>query len=259
METSLRPRLQKFKGILLGNRLHPTWLHPSNYVLTRIRVVLTQLIETGLSHLASGEKDLVAVDLACGDMPYRSLFEPIVKTYLGIDLPSNPLADFHFPAEVKRFPLKSESADLVICTQALEHIACPAWFLSEARRICKQTGLLFLSTHGLWVYHPCPGDYWRWTGEGLRKLLNEQGWEVIDIKGIMGLAAVALQFIQDAIKLPPLLRESFGAVMQRAVAVADFLHDEESRMRNAAVYVVLARPREAPQAHLDKDRKEDLD
>ena len=54
--------------------------------------------------------------------------------------------------------------------------------LGESHRVLKPGGWLLLSTHGTWFYHPHPGDYRRWTAEGLRKEVEAHGFILSEIR-----------------------------------------------------------------------------
>ena len=114
------------------------------------------------------------LDLGCGAKPYRSLFR---GPYIGLDLQS-----FHARpdclAASERLPVARGAVDVVLSTQQLEHVEDPLAVLTEARRVLKDGGRLLLSTHGVWPYHPDPTDYWRWTEEGLVKLVTSAGFTV---------------------------------------------------------------------------------
>jgi SAM-dependent methyltransferase len=89
------------------------------------------------------------------------------------------------------------TADVVVSTQVLEHVPDPRAYLLECRRILKPGGMLILTTHGYWEYHPQPTDLWRWTGPGLRKLVEASGFRVLDCTGLLGLASSGLHLFQD--------------------------------------------------------------
>jgi SAM-dependent methyltransferase len=117
-------------------------------------------------------------------MPYRELFEPYVRKYIGCDLPGNDLADNLIdPSGV--LPFNSSSVDIVLSSQVLEHVEDPSLYLNEAHRILKAKGVLILSTHGIWRFHPDPTDFRRWTCDGLRREIDRAKFEIIHFKGIM--------------------------------------------------------------------------
>ena len=102
---------------------------------------------------------------------------------------------------------------------------------------------MLLSTHGIMVYHPDPVDLWRWTCEGLERIVGEAGFEVERFEGVMGLGATGLQLLQDAIlwRLPPRLEPPVAYVFQKLAALADRLESDRSRAYNSLVFAVVAR------------------
>src|SRR5205823_2015302 len=71
--------------------------------------------------------------------------------------------------------------------------------LSECLRVLRPGGRMLLSTHGVFPYHPDPVDLWRWTCEGLRREVEQVGFEVVRFEGVIGMAATGLQLLQDSI------------------------------------------------------------
>jgi hypothetical protein len=102
---------------------------------------------------------------------------------------------------------------------------------------------MLLSTHGIMVHHADPVDYWRWTSEGLDRVVREAGFEVLRFEGIMGLAATGLQLLQDAVyyRLPRLPRAGLALFLQALIALADRLESAQDRRVNALVFVLVAR------------------
>jgi SAM-dependent methyltransferase len=182
------------------------------------------------------------LDLGCGDMPYRAVFAPIVARYVGADLPRNPLAEAHLDESGRVF-MADQSVDIVLSSQVLEHVPSPADYLREVHRLLRPAGTLILSTHGYWMYHPDPTDFWRWTRDGLVRQIEAAGFKVESAKGVMNLAASGLQLFQDGTSaaLPRLLQPVFFYLMNRTMAIVDRLGSDASRDRDASVFVVRAR------------------
>lgn len=217
-------------------RLYPPRGSSRYYALTRLR----EALERAADSIAPDAATLV--DLGCGTMPYRPLLAPRVARYIGIDLPRNPLADLHFTPD-GRAPLADASVDVVLSSQVLEHVDDPAAYLAECRRLLRPGGVLLISTHGYWLYHPDPTDYWRWTGSGLRLQISRAGLDVEQLEGVMGLGSSALQLLQDAlmIRVPLSLRPAFSRIMQQLIALADRFYAPRHRAADAGTYVVVAR------------------
>ncbi len=63
--------------------------------------------------------------------------------------------------------------DFVFSVDVFEHINKPWLAGKEITRILKPGGLTVHSTLFAWRYHPCPGDYFRYTPEGLAGLFPD--------------------------------------------------------------------------------------
>jgi SAM-dependent methyltransferase len=183
----------------------------------------------------------VLLDFGCADSQYRGLIPPQVR-YIGADLHGNVDADVHFEPG-QPVPLPAESVDLVLSTQVLEHVLEPESYLRECHRLLKPSGSLVLSTHGLMYYHADPDDYWRWTTSGLQRVLDRCGFMVVEQRGLLGLAAAALQIFQDATfgYVPGPIRRPYALVMQTLIRFADRRYDDEQRRHNCWTIAVIAR------------------
>lgn len=120
------------------------------------------------------------VDVGCGAQPYRSLI-PREAHYIGIDTAD---AKAHFGYEVPDtryfegdcWPIEDASANVVLCTETLEHVPEPERFLSEAFRCLVPGGMLVLTVPFAARWHFIPHDYWRFTPSGLLRVLRGSGF-----------------------------------------------------------------------------------
>ena len=180
------------------------------------------------------------LDYGCADQPYRSLIPADVE-YVSADLPGNSEAKLELRPD-GTVPLPDRSIDVILSTQVLEHVPRPDVYLEECRRLLRPGGTLVISTHGLMYYHPDPEDYWRWTPAGIRKVLGDQRFEVVELRGLLGLAAAALQVFQDATYwfLPRPLRRPYALLMQVLIALADRRYSEDLRNENSWTIAIRA-------------------
>lgn len=224
----------------MSERLSPPRFHSRWHHLRALRRALQR-------EAASLPRNGTLLDLGCGDMPYRPVLEPNVSRYVGADLPRNALAEVHLD-DAGRVAFPEASADIVLSSQVLEHVPSPRDYLREAQRVLKPGGTLLLSTHGYWMYHPDPTDYWRWTRDGLVREIEAAGFAVQSVKGVMNLAASGLQLFQDGVSgaLPRFIRPPFFYLVNRAMALVDALGSDASRDRDASVFIVRAQKRGQP-------------
>jgi SAM-dependent methyltransferase len=120
------------------------------------------------------------VDVGCGAQPYRALLPP-ATTYVGLDVDQ---AEAQFGYSVPdtihfdggRWPDSAHDADLILCTEALEHVLDPPQLLGEAFRALKPGGRLLLTVPFAARWHFVPHDYWRFTPSSLKHLLETAGF-----------------------------------------------------------------------------------
>ena len=94
-------------------------------------------------------------------------------------------------ADIHQLCLRSDSADCVFSTGTLEHIAEPVIAVDEFWRVLKPGGLVHIEVPFMFPYHQDPGDYTRWTIDGLRAMCERRGFEQVRCGVHMG-PAVAL-------------------------------------------------------------------
>ena len=232
---------------MVDSRDNPAWWNHQRHPLLRLRRQIARELAT-LPAFRPGD---VAVDLGCGDMPYRSMIEASGARYVGCDI------DTAAPVPIRPgepVPLGDGSARLVASFQVLEHVWDLGWYLGESRRLLVPDGRLLLSTHGVWLYHPHPTDFRRWTADGLTREIESHGFEVERITGLVGPLAWTTQFrllgYREVLRRIPLLgallTPLLSIVMNLRMALEDAITPASIRHDNASVYVVVARPTTRP-------------
>jgi SAM-dependent methyltransferase len=221
-------------------RLQPRLWDTDWLVLRGMRRAIGKLAD----RIASPGK--LALDFGCGAKPYAELFTARGVAYVGADLGNAD--DVQIRAD-GTLAAADQSADLVVSFQVLEHVRDIDTYLNEARRVLRDDGLLLLSTHGTWLYHPHPEDHRRWTREGLIAELEQRHFEVTDCIAVVGPLAwtttVRLTCIAAALRRLPLIGKSLAgaiAVLMNAKASAeDWITPAWVTKDNACVYVTLSR------------------
>jgi SAM-dependent methyltransferase len=90
------------------------------------------------------------------------------RSYTRLDYPDFDLCDP--PPRLRRF-------DVVLCEQVLEHVTDPTRAVGTLYDLTEPGGHTFVSTPFLLRIHAAPGDYWRFTPDGLAMLLRNAGFE----------------------------------------------------------------------------------
>jgi SAM-dependent methyltransferase len=115
--------------------------------------------------------NFIVLDIGSVYKPYSIFFDHRYSQYYTIDIYKSEDAP-NILGSSEQLPILSESVDVCLLTQVLEHVENPSACLSEISRVLKKDGTLVFSTHGVFHYHPFPHDYWRWTHEGLVKIAS---------------------------------------------------------------------------------------
>ena len=173
-------------------------------------------------------------DYGCGLKPYAELFYR-AKEYIGADFSDNPHADIHFD-DMARIPYDAGNFDTVVSFQVLEHVQDIDVYFSECRRLLLQSkGMLLLTTHGIWEYHPGPGDFLRWTHEGLIYTTHRFGFRQCAIEPITTGMRSLFQILLTRIERNATLTRKYKTFLYRRV---NFLADrlKESRKNEERFY-----------------------
>jgi len=104
-----------------------------------------------------------------------------------------------------KMPFENEQFDNALCFNLLEHIYNYKSFLSETRRIVKRGGYLIGFTPFFMKIHGDPGDYFRYSGSALKKVLEESGFDNITIRPI-SYGPMSSAYSQIEFLLPRIMR-----------------------------------------------------
>lgn len=114
------------------------------------------------------------VDIGCGNKPYLRYFS-LIDEYIGVDIDNN---EADIVANAESLPIKSNSIDIVLCNQLIEHVSEPIKIIVEINRILKEEGILILTAPQMGRLHGEPNDYYRYTKWGLKYLLKKNNMKI---------------------------------------------------------------------------------
>lgn len=138
------------------------------------------------------------LDIGCGSKPYENLCN--VEEYIGLEIDdegnrNHKYADIFYDG--KTIPFGNSEFDSVLATQVFEHVFNPNQFLQEINRVTKKGGLLLMTVPFVWDEHEQPNDYARYTSFGLKHILSENGFEIVEHRKSNNGIEVIFQLIND--------------------------------------------------------------
>ncbi|QHI68064.1 class I SAM-dependent methyltransferase [Tichowtungia aerotolerans] len=182
--------LENIAYFILGRHPNNTCFSYNWHAIRHVRRFLKERVPN------SPEKLNIA-DIGGGAAPYYELFRSVAGQYTVVDLelsdlpPSRKSAITQLIGSAEDIPIESNSVELVICNQVLEHVNVPAKVLSEIFRILRPGGLFLGSVPHVSPIHLEPFDFWRFTELGVDKVLKESGFSNVYVEGSGGVFSTA--------------------------------------------------------------------
>jgi SAM-dependent methyltransferase len=131
--------------------------------------------------LAPGARVL---DAGAGENKYKHHFA--LGRYCGVDLAVGDTkwdySRLDALADLGALPFRDGTFDAALNIVTLEHLAEPARALAEIARVLGPGAPLVVAAPQDWETHQAPHDYFRYTRYGLRRLLDEAGFEVVEMR-----------------------------------------------------------------------------
>ncbi len=146
-------------------------MHPSAYTfatraLTPEQVTGKRVVEVGAYNYNGSARDAVSVQ------------DP--RSYLGTDAQPGPGVDVVCPAEKLPDLLGDGFADVVVCTEMLEHAQDWRGAVTGIVQVLAPGGLLVLTTRSAgFPFHPHPVDCWRYSTDQMDAIAKACGLEII--------------------------------------------------------------------------------
>lgn len=118
------------------------------------------------------------LDFGAGRAKYREIIKKNAAEYIAFDM--RPGDNVDVVGDAHNAPFGDGEFDTIVCNQVLEHVAEPWKVIGEIRRILKTGGRCILTAPFLQPYHADPGDYFRYTKEGMASLFRNSGFDVLE-------------------------------------------------------------------------------
>ncbi|MDX1668265.1 MAG: class I SAM-dependent methyltransferase [Limnobacter sp.] len=126
------------------------------------------------------KNNIEVVDLGSQDVngSYRELFPQPTFKYTGVDVRPGPGVDVVAPNPY-HYPLPSQSADVIVSGQMLEHHPHFWHALSEVKRLLKPGGLFFLIVPSKGPEHRFPIDCYRFLPDSMTAMATASGMRLL--------------------------------------------------------------------------------
>lgn len=182
-----------FHKFYLRQRFFPNWVsifinpffYPRFYLLHKIKK---------FAPLLNGN----LLDFGCGAKPYESLFTNVSK-YIGTDVEneshdhSNENIDLYYDGTT--LPFENESFDSIFSSEVLEHVPNLEKSLKELNRVLKKDGQILITIPFSFPEHEMPFDFRRLSVGGIKQILQDHGFEIIQAEKYGSYQKVVTQLI----------------------------------------------------------------
>jgi len=124
-------------------------------------------------------------------------YSKIHKQISNLDIMDGPFVDY--VSDGHSLPFPNDSFDLILAQESLEHFEDPFRAVCEVYRVLRPQGFFYVQVPFIIGYHPGPTDFWRFSKEGIRKLVEQAGFNCesigISVGPATGLYRVLVEFI----------------------------------------------------------------
>jgi SAM-dependent methyltransferase len=137
---------------------------------------------------AGVRSDALVLDAGAGECRFKAMFRH--ASYIGVDFAQgDPTWDYSMldaVARLEQLPFADRCFDRVLSIVVLEHTPEPGRVLQEFQRVMKQGASVHLVVPHMWEEHQRPYDFFRFTSNGIRHLMENAGLRVKRIEPVGG-------------------------------------------------------------------------
>ena len=184
------------------------------------------------------------LDAGAGQAQYKHHFS--AHRYCAFDL---AVGDAHWDytkldarGDLADMPFRDSTFDACLSVVTLEHVREPLRVIQEMSRTLAPGGRLLLVAPLEWEVHQAPHDFFRYTRHGLEYLLQEAGFEAVDIRPVGGFFRLLSRRVFNAIQFFPGPLAILAAIFFAPAGLLLPLFDGLDRHRNFTLgYICFAR------------------
>ena len=140
------------------------------------------------------------LDVGAGTGYFRDLFA--AGSYMSVDFNPYPGMDIICDFTIT-WPFKSESVDVVVLGDVLEHVSDGKRLLGRILECLKPDGVLLITVPFMIKIHQAPYDFVRYTHFGLSRMLKTLGFEVEVFEAVYEPAYLARTTLKNLLNVVP--------------------------------------------------------
>lgn len=174
------------------------------------------------------------------DASYKDALLNLASEYINMEIEKGKNVDV--VGSIYEIPFKDSTFDIITSFMVMEHLNEPLKGLKECHRVIKKDGYLALTTVQYWQTHNYPGDYFRYTRQGLEYLCKKAGFEVVQVYSHGGPWLVLFHAIEINLRGP--IRIVFSIFSYRLFNFLDwvfFKHYDKRVESDSVGWTVIAR------------------
>jgi len=179
------------------------------------RIHLERFVCRSAKTVAPGSRVL---DAGAGNGLYRKFFDHCVYESADFGKVDKTYDQLTYVCDLSSIPVENDRFDAVFCTQVLEHLPDPLEVLRELRRVLKPGGLLYASAPLFYEEHEQPYDFFRYTRDGLRSILERAGFDLRELNNLEGYCGTLSYQLGTAAASLPLHPRHYGGGVRGVVA-----------------------------------------
>lgn len=137
-------------------------------------------IQAKLSLYCKELKNGKALDLGCGNKPFKKEIESFGLEYYSFDVNDDGSIDFVGELDKELNPKLIEKGpfDFILCTEVLEHVANWDKTFENFSKLLKPNGILLITAPHFYGLHEIPYDFWRPTSFAFEHFATKYGLKV---------------------------------------------------------------------------------
>lgn len=161
-----------------------------NVILQRFRLIFsihisyrrTAVDSFYFKHARKWKKDYICIDVGGKNKRKKGEFQlsKYIENPICVNL--NPSVEPDYLCDARNMPFDNEYADIIICSEMLEHVDGVDDVLKEIHRVLKPNGKVYICVPFSMHIHSVPYDYGRYTECFWERHLNKFGFKILELE-----------------------------------------------------------------------------